>query len=98
MERNGKYYLARMAELFDLPADAVAGLSHLEILGDRQLFLEGHAGILAYGTESIDVNTDGGVLRVRGAALTLRRMTEDELCIRGRIDAVEFLRQGRTGG
>ena len=38
----------RMAELFDLPADLVAGLSHLEILGDRQLFLEGHSGILSY--------------------------------------------------
>lgn len=53
MERNERpqRMLARMAELFDLPADIVAGLCHVEMLGDRQLFLEGHSGILSYGTE-----------------------------------------------
>ena len=51
MERNERpqRMLARMAELFDLPADIVAGLCHVEMLGDRQLFLEGHSG--SYPTE-----------------------------------------------
>ena len=29
MDVNGREYLARMAELFDLPADVAAGLSHM---------------------------------------------------------------------
>ena len=37
-----------MAELFDLPADLVAGLPHLEMVGSRQLYLEHHTGILSY--------------------------------------------------
>lgn len=36
MDVNGREYLARMAELFDLPADVAAGLSHMELLGDRR--------------------------------------------------------------
>ena len=83
-----------MAELFDLPADLVAGLAHLEILGDRQLFLEGHDGILSYGTEQIDIGAGTLIVRVRGSALTLRSMTEDEVRVQGRIDGVEFLGQG----
>ena len=66
MDVNGREYLARMAELFDLPADVAAGLSHMELLGDRQLLLEGHEGLLAYGTELIDVSVGGAVLRVTG--------------------------------
>lgn len=92
METNGREYLARMAELFDLPGDAAAGLSHLELLGDRQLLLDGHEGLLAYGTELIDVSVGGAVLRVAGSGLTLRGMTERELRIAGRIDSIEFLR------
>lgn len=92
METNGREYLARMAELFDLPLDAAAGLSRIELLGDRQLCLEGHEGLLAYGTERIEVNAGGMILRVTGAGLTLRGMTERELRICGRIDALEFLR------
>lgn len=92
MEANGREYLARMAELFDLPADAAAGLSHLELLGDRRLLLEGHEGLLAYGDTLIDVSVGGAVLRVTGTSLALTGMTGRELCIAGRIDGVEFLR------
>ena len=92
MEANGREYLARMAELFDLPGDVAAGLSHMELLGDRQLFLEGHEGLLAYGTELIDVSVCGAVLRVTGVGLTLKGMTDRELRIGGRIDGMEFLR------
>ena len=83
MERNERpqRMLARMAELFDLPADIVAGLCHVEMLGDRQLFLEGHSGILSYGTEQIDVG-----------AGSLRSMTDSEVRIFGKIDTVEYVR------
>ena len=84
--------LEGVAELFDLPADVVAGLCHVELLGDRQLFLEGHGGILSYGTEQIDINAGALILRVRGSGLTLRSMTDAEIRISGRIDAVEYVR------
>ena len=80
-----------MAELFDLPADVVAGLPRLEMVGSRQLYLEHHTGILAYSQDLVDANTSAGVLRIRGANLTLLAMTAGELRIGGRIDAVEWL-------
>ena len=94
MERNERprRVMTRAAELFDLPADIVAGLCHLEMIGDRQLFLEGHGGILSYGTEQIDINAGPLLLRVRGEGLTPCSMTDAELRIAGRIDAVEYVR------
>ena len=94
MERNRKEsrVLDTVAELFDLPADVVAGLPRMEMLGSRQLYLEHHAGILAYSDEQIDVNTPEGILRVRGERLTLTAMTAEELRIGGAIAAVEWVR------
>ena len=94
MERNRKerVVLSTVAELFDLPADVVAGLPRLEMVGSRQLYLEYHAGILAYSEEQIDVNTSAGALRVRGEGLSLLAMTAEELRIGGRIAAVEWVR------
>lgn len=94
MERNRKEsrVLDTVAELFDLPADVVAGLPRLEMVGSRQLYLERHAGILAYSEEQIDVNTPEGILRVRGERLTLTAMTAEELRIGGAIAAVEWVR------
>ena len=94
MERNRKerVVLSTVAELFDLPADVVAGLPRLEMVGSRQLYLEHHAGILAYSEEQIDVNTSAGALRVRGEGGSLLAMTAEELRIGGRIAAVEWVR------
>ena len=94
MERNRKerVVLSTVAELFDLPADVVAGLPRLEMVGSRQLYLEHRAGILAYSEEQIDVNTSAGALRVRGEGLSLLAMTAEELRIGGRIAAVEWVR------
>lgn len=95
MERNRREkeggVLSAVAELFDLPADVVAGLPRMEMIGDRQLYLEHHTGILSYSQEQIDANTAAGVLRVRGTGLTLLAMTAGELRIGGRIDAVEWV-------
>lgn len=94
MERNRKEsrVLDTVAELFDLPADVVAGLPRLEMVGSRQLYLEHHTGILTYSEEQIDVNTPEGILRVRGERLTLTAMTAEELRIGGAIAAVEWVR------
>lgn len=98
MERNRRDreggVLSAVAELFDLPADVVAGLPRLEMVGSRQLYLEHHTGILAYSQEQIDANTAAGVLRVRGERLTLLAMTAGELRIGGKIDAVEWVGVG----
>ena len=96
MERNRKDrnggVLDTVAELFDLPADVVAGLPRLEMVGSRQLYVEHHAGILAYSEEQIDINTPAGVLRVRGTGLGLMAMTAEELRLGGSIAAVEWVR------
>ena len=95
MERNRKEktggVLSTVAELFDLPADVVARLPRLEMVGDRQLYLEHHTGILAYSETQIDANTVAGVLRVKGNRLTLLAMTAEELRIGGSIAAVEWI-------
>lgn len=94
MERTwgrGASVLENVAELFDLPADVVAGLPRLELIGDRELYLEHHLGLLAYSAEQIDANTPFGVLRVRGTGLSLLAMTGEELRIGGRIAAVEWV-------
>ena len=63
MERNRKDrnggVLDTVAELFDLPADLVAGLPHLEMMGSRQLYLEHHTGILAYSDDAAHAEREG---------------------------------------
>lgn len=89
MERKERL-LERAAQALEMPGDAVAGLMRLELLGDRELRMEAHRGILAYGTTEIHVSGGKVVVRIRGEGLELRSMNPTELFITGRIASLDF--------
>ena len=65
-------FLERTAEVFDLPADALAGLPKLELVGDGELRVENHKGILAYGREEIHISGGLFLIKIAGRELELR--------------------------
>lgn len=89
MERK-ESILERAAQTLDLPVD-VTGLPRIELLGDRELRVEYHKGILSYGTQEIHVSGGKMVIRVVGNGLELRSMNADELLITGNIRVVELM-------
>ncbi len=84
--------LLRASRLFDLPADALAGAPRVEMIGDGELRMGPHRGILAYGPEEIHISGGSLVVVVRGGGLELQAMTPEELLVTGTITAVEFMR------
>ena len=98
MERKGRRpgFWERTAEVFDLPADALAGLPKLELVGDRELWVENHRGILSYGDREILISGGAFLIRVAGEELELRAMTGVELLITGRVAQIDLGWEGRT--
>ena len=89
--KREKRVLSEAAELFDLPADLVAGLPHVEVLGSSYFYMERDRGILSYSGEEIDINGEGMIVRVYGKGLELVSMTGDALRIQGTIARVEWV-------
>ncbi len=78
-------------ERLELPVNLAAGVARIELLGNRELYMDRHRGVLAYTTEEVAVNGGDVVVRVRGADLQLVVMTEQELRITGKIAGIELV-------
>ena len=89
MERK-ESLLEKASAALDIPSDILAGLPRIELLGDRELHMENHKGILAYGSEEIHISGGKLVVQVRGKELELRAMDPAQLLITGQIDSVGF--------
>ena len=83
--------LEKTAQAFDLPADVIAGLPRLELVADRELRLENHKGILAYGTREIHISGGAFGIKVCGEELELRTMNALELLITGHIHSIHII-------
>lgn len=92
-QKNGKRkesLLEKAAQWLDIPADTVAGLPSLELIGDCELRMEQYRGVLFCGKEEIHVDGGKWVLCIVGHDLEIRAMREQELLITGRIDRLEL--------
>lgn len=90
-ERERPSLMEKTAELLDLPADILAGVPRLELVGDGELRLENHQGILAYGREEIHISGGRFLIQIRGEDLELRAMTGLELLITGTIRQISLV-------
>ena len=69
----------RLIDLLDLPPDVVLDLPKLTLLGDCQLSLENHRGIIEYIPEQIRVSTNRGEIRVKGVDLVIKSIAKIEI-------------------
>lgn len=82
--------MERAADLLDLPADLLAGVPRLELVGDRELRMENHKGILAYGDREIHISGGIFIVKISGRDLELRAMTGLEVLITGTIEEIRL--------
>lgn len=90
-KRRKERILEHAAEVLDLPADGLTGLPHVDLVGDHEVRVENHKGILSYGDREIHVRAETLVIRVRGEGLRLRVMNMTELLITGQIMGIEIV-------
>jgi sporulation protein YqfC len=81
-----------LADFFELPRDIVLDLSRLTLIGNRQIYLENHKGIVEYEEGRIKVRTNSGILVINGKNLVIRNLYAAELYVEGDIDSLEIIR------
>ncbi|NPV26851.1 MAG: sporulation protein YqfC [Firmicutes bacterium] len=79
-----------VAGLFDLPRDIALNLPKVVIIGNIQVFVENHRGIIEYAPEKVRISINRGELEIRGSQLVLRNILADEIALDGKIEAVTF--------
>lgn len=83
--------LKKVADVFELPQDLVLDLSRITIVGQSDLFLENHKGIMECGPELIRISLARGYLEIEGKNLKIRFITQDEVAVGGRIMGIKFM-------
>jgi sporulation protein YqfC len=82
-----EYFLAHFLEL---PKELVMGLPRITVLGDIQMIVENHRGIIEYTTERVRIGTSIGELRVTGTGLALRTIFPEEIAVDGKIRSIDL--------
>jgi len=91
LPRESKKRLEYMlANLLELPKDLVMDLPRVTLLGDMQVIVENHRGIIEYTRERVRISTSLGELIIDGTSLALRTIFPEEIAVDGKIRALSL--------
>ncbi|MCR4397859.1 MAG: sporulation protein YqfC [Firmicutes bacterium] len=78
----------KIAGLLELPGDLVFDLPRITLIGNMELTVENHRGLMEYSTHRVVIGFGGGQMTVEGCDLVIRRIVKDEVTVTGRISSV----------
>ncbi len=78
----------QVAEFLEIPAEVILDLPKVILLGNLQLVVENHRGILKYNPELIHINVSEGEVVIQGKDLKLRSVLPEEIFVEGRIKSI----------
>ncbi|MGO1372013.1 MAG: sporulation protein YqfC [Senegalia sp. (in: firmicutes)] len=80
-----------IAEALELPKEIILDLPKITLVGNIQLYIENHKGIIEYTKDSIRINSKSGVIRIIGKNMLIKNIVSEEVIIKGEIINVEFI-------
>ncbi|HHV08089.1 MAG TPA: sporulation protein YqfC [Firmicutes bacterium] len=88
--QRGVRFGKKLAEFLEIPQDIVLDLPRLTMVGNIEITLENHRGIIEYLPERIRLALPQGELMVSGEELVLVSLAQEEVVIRGCIKRLEL--------
>lgn len=82
----------RLARALEMPSEIVFDLPRVTMIGNVQMYIENHRGIIEYTPENIRISVSFGEMAVSGEALSIRTINQDEIHLEGLISAVQCRR------
>lgn len=80
-----------ISEALELPIDIMMDLPKLTIIGNMEISLLNHKGIIEYTNEIIRINTKSGVFKIIGRNLEIKTILSEEIIITGIIQNIEII-------
>lgn len=87
MRRKG---LQKLARVFELPEDIITDIARLTLLGNKQLLIENHKGIIEYAPGQIRVKLNDATLVVKGERLSLGNLQTEQILIEGTVEEIHY--------
>ncbi|CEH29640.1 sporulation protein YqfC [Aneurinibacillus migulanus] len=75
----------------DMPQDLTMEMPRITMIGQLQMYIENHRGVLWFSNQELRLLLTKGQLLIRGQNLVIRAILPEEVLVEGVVDQVVFL-------
>lgn len=74
-----------VTDTLDIPKEVVLGLPKISIIGDEEVLIENHKGILSFKENSLVIKSQIGDITIKGKNLEMSYITDNTIIVKGVI-------------
>jgi sporulation protein YqfC len=79
--------------VLDLPQDLTMEMPRITMIGQLQMYIENHRGVLLFSNQELRLLLTKGQLLVRGENLVIRMILPEEVLLEGIVNQVLFVNE-----
>lgn len=96
MTRIGRRLRGWTNGLLDLPQDVLQEMPRITLIGNKELYIENHRGVLHFSSEQLRLALAQGSLEISGQGLVIRNILGQELSVEGIIGEIRYKESGEN--
>lgn len=78
------------AVLLDLPQDVALDLPRVTMIGNIQMTVENHKGVLHFSSDTLRLATESGEMEISGQDMVIRQIGEEDVFVEGKFVGVKL--------
>lgn len=80
----------KVSDKLSIPKDILLNMPVIKVIGDREVIVENHKGILEYTSSTVKLKSVLGELIVTGKGFQIKDISEDNIFISGTVTSLNF--------
>ncbi|MCX7694554.1 MAG: sporulation protein YqfC [Caloramator sp.] len=82
----------KISESLELPKEIILNIPSIKILGNDELQIENHKGIVEYSTDVVRLRSSIGIIKIEGENFIIKEINPELVVLTGKIKNLEFIR------
>lgn len=91
MTRIGRRLRGWTNGVLDLPQDVLQEMPRITLIGNKELYIENHRGVLHFSSGQLKIALVQGYLEISGEGLVIRNILGQELAVEGLIGEIKYM-------
>ncbi len=79
------------SKMLDFPPDVIGELPRITMMGNLQMYMENHRGIIRFTDQLLVLRIAAGRLEITGEQLIIKAISKDEVYVTGKIIKVHYI-------
>lgn len=83
----------KVSDKLNMPKDIVLNMPVIRVVGDKEILVENHKGLLEYTSSTLKLKSNLGNIVLKGSGFQIKDISDENIYISGTMESLNFVKE-----